>query len=149
MKIAALVLAVIFLAGASLLFGSADVSLRDLLSLLSHNYDPGLSTIVFDIRLPRTLLALLAGAGVSASGAAIQGMFRNPLTDPALIGVSAGAALFAAIYLVLDGSQGLSLIGMTGSAFIGGLLATWIVLVVGGGVVGYRQCCWLASRSMR
>ena len=59
-------------------------------------------------------------------------MFRNPLTDPALIGVSAGAALFAAIYVVLDGSQGLSLIGMTGSAFVGGLLTTWIVLVVGG-----------------
>ena len=63
MKIAALVLAVIFHAGASLLFGSADVSLRDLLSLLSHNYDPGLSAIVFDIRLPRTLLALLVDAG--------------------------------------------------------------------------------------
>jgi len=76
-------------------------------------------------------------------------MFRNPLADPALIGVYAGAALFAAIYLVLDGGQGLSLIGMTGSAFIGELLASWIVLVVGGGVVGYRQCCWLASRSMR
>ena len=97
MKIAALVLAVCVLAVASLLFGSAEVSLRDLLRLLSHKDDPGLNTIVFDIRLPRTLLALLVGAGVSASGAAIQGMFRNPLADPALIGVSAGAALFAAI----------------------------------------------------
>jgi iron complex transport system permease protein len=132
MKIAALALAVCVLAVTSLLFGSADVSLKDLLRLLSHNDDPGLSTIVLDIRLPRTLLALLVGAGVSASGAAIQGMFRNPLADPALIGVSAGAALFAAIYVVLDGSQGLSLIGMTGSAFVGGLLSTWIVLVVGG-----------------
>ena len=90
MKIAALVLAVIVLAVASLLFGSADVSLKDLVGLLSHNDDPGLTTIVLDIRLPRTLLALLVGAGVSASGAAIQGMFRNPLADPALIVVSAG-----------------------------------------------------------
>ena len=90
MKIAALVLAVIVLAVASLLFGSADVSLKDLVGLLSHNDDPGLTTIVLDIRLPRPLLALLVGAGVSASGAAIQGMFRNPLADPALIVVSAG-----------------------------------------------------------
>jgi len=58
MKIAVLVLAVIFLAVASLLFGSADVSLKDLLSLLSRNDDPGPRTIVFDIRLSRTLLAL-------------------------------------------------------------------------------------------
>ena len=149
MKIAALALVVIVLAFASLLFGSADVSLKDLVLLLSHNDDSGLSTIVFDIRLPRTLLALLVGAGVSAFGAVIQGMFRNPLADPAPIEVSAGAALFAAIYVLLDGSQGLSLIGMTGSAFIGGPLTTWIVLIVGGGVVGCRQCCWLASRSMR
>jgi len=132
MKIAALALAVIFVAVASLLFGSADVSLKELVRLLTHNDDPVLSTIVFDIRLPRTLLALLVGAGVSSSGAAIQGMFRNPLADPALIGVSAGAALFAATYVVLEGSQGLSLIGMTGSAFLGGLLTTWVVLAVGG-----------------
>jgi iron complex transport system permease protein len=132
MKIAALVLAVCVIAVASLLFGSAEVSIKDLFRLLSHNDDPGLSTIVIDIRLPRTLLALLVGAGVSASGAAIQGLFRNPLADPALIGVSAGAALFAAIYVVLEGSQGLSLVGMTGSAFVGGLLSTWIVLTVGG-----------------
>ena len=117
MKIAALALMVGVLAIASLLFGSADVSFRDLLGLLSDDNDaPGLKTIVLDIRLPRTILALLVGAGVSASGAAIQGMFRNPLADPALIGVSAGAALFAAIYVVLDGSQGLSMIGMTGHA---------------------------------
>ena len=133
MKIAALALAVIVLAIASLLFGSADVSVKDLMGLLSDNDDAVLGTIVFDIRLPRTLLALLVGAGVSASGAAIQGLFRNPLADPALIGVSAGAALFAAIYVVLDGSQGSSLIGMTGNAFLRGLLTTWVVLVVGAG----------------
>ena len=145
MKRAAFALTVIVLAVASLLFGSADVSLKDLVGLLGDNDDPSLSNIVLDIRLPRTLLAVLVGAGVSASGAAIQGMFRNPLANPALIGVSAGAALFTAIYVVLDGSQGLSLIGMTGSAFVGGLLTTWIVLVVGPGrwvidnVVGWHR----------
>ena len=102
MKIAALALAVIFLVVASLLFGSADVSLKDLLSLLSHKDGSGLGIIVFDIRLPRTLLTLLVGA-----------------------------TLFAPFYVVLDGSKGLSLIVMTGRAFVGGLLAAWMVLVVG------------------
>lgn len=124
MLLAAIVIAV--------LLGSAAVSPADLLSLARGQAEPRIWTIIVDIRLPRVLLAVLVGAGVAASGAAIQGLFRNPLADPALIGVSAGAALFAALYLVWGGSQGLSLIGMTGSAFVGGLAATWVVVVVGG-----------------
>lgn len=86
--------------------------------------------IVTDIRFPRTLLAILVGSGIAACGASIQGLFRNPLADPALIGVSSGAALFAAGYLVL-GANLSSQIGLTTSAFIGGLLTTWLVLEVG------------------
>ena len=86
--------------------------------------------IVTDIRFPRTLLAILVGSGIAACGASIQGLFRNPLADPALIGVSSGAALFAAGYLVL-GANFSSQIGLTTSAFIGGLLTTWLVLEVG------------------
>ena len=86
--------------------------------------------IVTDIRFPRILLAILVGSGIAACGASIQGLFRNPLADPALIGVSSGAALFAAGYLVL-GANLSSQIGLTTSAFIGGLLTTWLVLEVG------------------
>ena len=86
--------------------------------------------IVTDIRFPRILLAILVGSGIAACGASIQGLFRNPLADPALIGVSSGAALFAAGYLVL-GANFSSQIGLTTSAFIGGLLTTWLVLEVG------------------
>ena len=93
--------------------------------------DARLSTIVLEIRLPRSLLAVLVGAGVSAAGAAIQGLLRDPLADPALIGVSAGAALFATLFIVIGGSQGIAVLGMTGSAFLGGLIATWVVLLVG------------------
>src|SRR5512135_3206165 len=58
-------------------------------------------TILFDIRLPRTLLILLAGAALSGSGAAYQGLFRNPLADPYLIGVASGAGLGAVIAMAL------------------------------------------------
>lgn len=115
----------------SLAVGSVPVSIAELFAVLSGEAHDRVSTIVMEIRVPRTLLAVLVGAGVAASGAAIQGLFRNPLADPALIGVSAGAALFAALYVVIGGSQGLAIIGLTGSAFVGGLIATWIVLFVG------------------
>ena len=57
-------------------------------------------TVVGEVRLPRALLATLLGAGLALAGGGIQGVFRNPLADPALIGISGGAALFAAIYIV-------------------------------------------------
>jgi iron complex transport system permease protein len=59
--------------------------------------------IVMDIRLPRTLLALLVGAGLAVSGALLQGLFRNPLADPGLVGISAGASLGAVLVIVLTG----------------------------------------------
>ena len=58
-------------------------------------------TILFDIRLPRTVLILLAGAALSGSGAAYQGLFRNPLADPYIIGVASGAGLGAVIAMAL------------------------------------------------
>lgn len=97
----------------------------------------GLHTIIADIRLPRTLLAWLVGAGLAISGAAMQGLFRNPLADPSIIGVTSGASLGASVAVVLIGGGGLNLftdveqwgglsILVTG-AFIGGLLAALIV----------------------
>ena len=122
----------LFLAiAASLSVGGVSLSLSEFQQVIMAKADARLSTIVLEIRLPRSLLAVLVGAGVSAAGAAIQGLFRNPLADPALIGVSAGAALFAALFIVIGGSQGIAVLGMTGSAFLGGLIATWVVLLVG------------------
>ena len=78
------------------------------------------------------LLALIVGAGTAATGAAIQGMFRNPLADPALIGVSSGAALFAAAYMVLNlHNSAWGFLGLAGSAFTGGFITTLLVLKVG------------------
>ena len=116
----------------SLSVGAAQVSITDIIAALQgFKVDSLQSTIIIEIRLPRILLAIFVGAGIAASGAAIQGLFRNPLADPALIGVSSGAALFAALYLVVSGVFFNALYGLAASAFLGGLMTTCLVLEVG------------------
>jgi len=86
--------------------------------------------IIMQIRLPRVLLAALVGAILASSGAAMQGLFRNPLADPSLIGVTAGASLGASIAIVAAGAavQGFSAITLVSAgAFAGGLLAVIVV----------------------
>lgn len=68
-----------------------------------QNFTPQQETVIWDIRLPRVMLSVLTGALLAISGAAIQGLFRNPLADPGIIGVSAGAAMFASLVIVLAG----------------------------------------------
>lgn len=100
--------------------------------------------VFFNIRLPRLVLGVLAGAGLGLSGALLQGLFRNPLADPALIGVSNGAALAAGITIVL-GSQWFPGMPTTlGSwplvvmAFLGGLVVTLLVYGLGQSQGGTR-----------
>ena len=64
-------------------------------------FAPEQVAVLTAIRLPRVLLAILVGAGLAISGAAMQGLFRNPLADPSLLGVSSGAALAAAAVIVM------------------------------------------------
>lgn len=90
-------------------------------------------TIVESIRIPRALLGMLVGAALAVSGAAIQGVFRNPLADPTLIGVSGGAAFAAVGSIVLGGTLLKPLHDLLGVytlpvvAFAGGLISTLIV----------------------
>ena len=83
--------------------------------------------VVMAIRLPRILIAALTGAGLSVAGAALQGIFRNPLVGPQIIGVSSGAALGGAVAIVLFSSLMLT----TALAFVGGLLAMTLVYFLG------------------
>ena len=89
------------------------------------------------IRAPRVLMAALVGASLGAAGAAMQGLFRNPLADPGLIGVSAGAGLAAVGSIVLGGSLFGAAAGMLGlwllpiAAFAGGLGATFVMARLG------------------
>ena len=80
--------------------GSYGLSVIDFLSGKTTSIQ---NTVLFEIRLPRVVLSALVGASLGISGAALQGLFRNPLADPGLIGVSAGAALGATLVIVVGG----------------------------------------------
>ncbi len=90
--------------------GAVRISLPELWSILVHRinpaseviFQPQQAAVFFNIRLPRVVLGVLVGAALSVSGASMQGLFRNPLAEPGLIGISAGAMLFTALVIVLD-----------------------------------------------
>lgn len=97
-------------------------------------------TILWEIRLPRTLGAWTAGALLGLSGAAAQGLFRNPLADPYLLGSATGAALGVALLLVVLGAEPTAAagwathFGLTGAAFVGALVAVLLTLALARGV---------------
>jgi iron complex transport system permease protein len=95
--------------------------------------------VIWEIRLPRTLGAWLAGALLGFSGALAQGLFRNPLADPYLLGSASGASLGVAMVLVLTGSSALTVdwllrLSLTGAAFIGALAAVMLTMVLARGL---------------
>ncbi|BDD08440.1 hemin ABC transporter permease [Fulvitalea axinellae] len=100
------------LATASLSVGAVDIPLSDALSILlnkigNHPLSESAeryAVVLLDIRVPRVLLAAIVGASLGVSGAALQGLFRNPLVEPGLIGVSSGAALAAVVVIVFGAS---------------------------------------------
>jgi iron complex transport system permease protein len=95
--------------------------------------------IVWDIRLPRSVGACAAGALLGLAGALAQGLFRNPLADPYLLGSASGASLGVAVALALFGgnpfaTEFLVRLGLTGAAFVGAVLAVLLTLVLARGV---------------
>ena len=101
--------------------------------------DPVMQQIVWDIRLPRSLGAWLGGALLGLAGAIAQGLFRNPLADPYLLGSASGASLGVSLYLSVFGGSVLAAawwprLGMTGAAFVGAVLAVVLTLVLARGV---------------
>jgi len=120
--------------GAALTHGAAEASVPGVLSELLGFGSAGLSpvdrVIVMEIRAPRIALGALIGAALAVSGALMQGLFRNPLADPGIVGVSAGASLGAASLIVLGGtvlapfSTFFGIYALPAGAFIGGLAVT-------------------------
>ena len=95
--------------------------------------------IIWDIRLPRSMGAFVAGALLGLAGAIAQGLFRNPLADPYLLGSASGASLGVAIALALFGgnpfaTEFLIRLGLTGAAFIGAVLAVMLTIALAQGV---------------
>jgi iron complex transport system permease protein len=110
------------------------VSIGELFSvLLGQQVSPNVETVVLQVRGPRVLAALLVGAALAAAGTAYQGMFRNPLVSPDILGVSTGAALGAVLGIFLS----LHVVLIQLCAFAGGLIAVAMVYGVGSRLRGH------------
>lgn len=108
--------------------GRYSIPAGDLLRyLFTGKYtDENLPVLIMQIRLPRILIAVLAGGALSVSGAAYQGLFRNPMVSPDILGVSTGAGFGAALAILFS----TGLLGIQLSAFATGLLAVFISLTI-------------------
>ena len=119
-----------------LAMGSVPIALTDTIAaLFGQASSPRLDIVIEQIRLPRALLAAIVGALLGICGAASQGLFRNPLADPSLIGVTAGAAagaaatiFFASSLSLLSGLGGIALVSI--GAFIGGSASVMLVYLL-------------------
>ncbi|MFC6488005.1 FecCD family ABC transporter permease [Nitratireductor sp. GCM10026969] len=136
-----LVLLLASVAAASIATGASDASALSVLqSWFSKDAETLLSArdrlIIYDIRLPRIALGILVGAALAVSGAVMQGLFRNPLADPGIVGVSAGAGLGAIAVIVLGNTMLGPFVALLGiyalplAAFAGGLVTTLLLYQV-------------------
>lgn len=108
--------------------GRYPITVSDLLRyIFTGNFvDANLPTILLDIRMPRIIAAILAGGALSVSGAAYQGLFRNPMVSPDILGVSSGAGFGAALAILLS----FGIIGIQLSAFCMGLVSVFLALFI-------------------
>ena len=111
---------------ASLFFGTAPLTAMEVLTGLLGLADERIVLIVQDLRLPRVLLAAIIGASFGLAGATLQGLFRNPLADPGIVGVSACAGLGAVIALYF-GFAAMAPIALPASAMAGALIASLVL----------------------
>jgi len=121
----------------SLSWGQIDIPFENILAMLCHElhlpifadvpFTPEQQAVLYHIRMPRTLVGLLVGAGLGASGAVMQGIFSNPLADPGIIGVSSGASVGAVIAIAL-GLTEISIFYMPLFAFGGSILAVTLTV---------------------
>ncbi|OGN98501.1 MAG: iron ABC transporter, partial [Chloroflexi bacterium RBG_13_51_18] len=132
--------ALIIIIGIATSVGSVPIPLGTTASILvdklpfvdvSQTWQSSVATIVLDVRLPRIILAGLVGAALAIAGATYQGLFRNPLADPYLIGVAQGASLGAVIGFLMPAAWNLAGMGVIPVfAFIGAILATVVVYML-------------------
>ena len=111
--------------------GAMPIPWSRLPTLLWGEAQPGdrlLRSVLLDIRLPRVLLSMTAGAALAVAGAAMQALFRNPLAEPGLVGISSGSAL-GAVCAIVAGASGQP--AVAGAAFVGGLGATFLAYGAG------------------
>jgi iron complex transport system permease protein len=137
MRLATLIILVVAVFFASFAIGRYPIPPATVFSILSGHlfapapdWSPETETVVLAIRLPRILAALLVGAALSVAGAAYQGLFRNPMVSPGILGVSAGASFGAALAILF----GYSMVGIQIGAFASGLAAVAATWLIGAGM---------------
>lgn len=143
----ATLLFVALIAAISLSIGESYVSPWDWVGMLFSNNDDSVQrTIIRDLRLPRVLSACLVGGTLACAGAAFQGLFRNALAEPYVIGASSGAALGVAIAIVLGLQTTIAGLGATaGMAMIGSLAVVSLVLGIGATVRSWSTATLLLA----
>jgi len=128
-----LTLLLIILILIALTVGRYPISVKEVFTIIfakvfsfEHNLPDTMETVIFNIRFPRILGAIIVGAALSASGTAYQGVFKNPLVSPDILGASAGAGFGAALAIILSFDS----IGIQLMAFVFGLIAVFITYLI-------------------
>lgn len=111
----------------SLCVGKYPLSVKEIAGICFLGEEGMKSRVFFNLRLPRTVMALMAGIGLGVAGSVYQTIFKNPLASPDIIGISSGANLGAAVVIVIASD---SLLGIAGGAFLGGILAVGLVILL-------------------
>lgn len=140
LRLTLLVLAIPVLFLLSLVHGSAEIPLSDIVNILSGKgaADPSWSFIVLETRLPRAITALLAGGALAVSGLLLQTAFRNPLAAPDIFGITSGSSLAVALLTL---APGMVLTGMVG--YLSSVAAAFM------GAVAVTALIWLCSKMVR
>lgn len=124
-KLIGMMLVFIIMFVSSMVFGAADISVKDVWLALSSSSVNEQISIIRDIRLPREIAAVFVGAALSVSGAIMQGMTRNPLADPGLLGLTSGAN--AALAVTIAFIPSVNYLGITIACFIGAAVGAILV----------------------
>ena len=121
---------IIVLAAVSLCVGKYNISFEEISGMFASSSDiPDMTyQVFFTLRLPRTLMAITAGAGLGLAGAVYQTIFKNPLASPNLLGVSGGANVGAALAILMVSSS--ATVTIAAGSFIGGIIAVLCVLIL-------------------
>ncbi len=122
----------------NLCFGSVSIPMKEIWAAVFVGEGSTYRAIVLDYRLPQAITALLAGIGLSVSGLLMQTLFRNPLADPSLLGISSGSSLGVALVVLLGTATGLSVstlalwstFGITVAAFLGAFAVLLLILAL-------------------
>ena len=122
----------------NLCFGSVSIPMKEIWAAIFGGESSTYRAIVMDYRLPQAITALLAGIGLSVSGLLMQTLFRNPLADPSLLGISSGSSLGVALVVLLGTGTGLSVstltlwstFGITVAAFVGAFAVLLLILAL-------------------